>query len=366
MIQGQPPYTAFGHAGGKNCRIVAEVRRFGSDDWSKLSDVSAEQGLIWSENRWDFTDLDDIEEVRFEVEAKFDLDSYKAGYSVDKVLERVEFGVRVWNKASRTRRWFSGSIRKNTNGKLVGTYKSHPIHASQLGRLKNFAGEIEIEPLVLNTAPKLHDRRSGLYLQKGTILGWSDPILIVLERSRAGLSTLFDFRWAKFSELERLGLTGEEFFKVVWDQKPILYLNLETEHLQTVLLNKAKVGRVARTRDTINALIAHQVLSAAISSALKNMLDLRETEDEDVESVLARMKPQEALVLRAWASVIDPVGGANRRAEDVLSSLYEESPSHISALLVEELPARLQRALSSERKTRGLLAEVATRGDDRD
>ena len=351
-MKGEPSYS---NLGGVPLQLTPEVSIDGS--WKDLGATGAIPEMSWSNNVLDLSKLDSISKVRLSFKARFDLTDYSKAYSANNVLTDVKFVVRQWNVPSRTRRLHGpGLCSKDTKAASLSCALDHVIID-----LSEFSGEIELQPLVLATK-KMRDRHRSsadakIEVQRASILGWTDPLTIVLDRSRNGLDSLFEFRWVSFKNDGVPGLTDSEFFAMRWHARPILYLNKDIEGLYEVLSCEDKTGKRARARDSINSTIAHQCLSVAITSSVYAAREIHlGSHDSDPESVEDRLSALERLILREWVHVLDP-DSESRRGDwaESLVRLLTMTEDEVQRAIADLMPQNLQAELGSAKAVSELL-----------
>jgi len=353
MIKGTPAYTHFGTLTPNQNKSSKRYLKFrGKADWVEAAALDKADEKIWGEDKWDFSGRTDITDIKFELEYKVDAKNMTSAYG-ELNSDFIEFGVRVWNKATRTRKWFKGAFTINTTGKLEARFDSAaalPIALAQ------FSGEIEIQPLIVSKTP-LRDSVSGLRTQPGTILGWSDPIVIELQKNRKGLSALFEIRWKAFSE--EAGLDGA-FFEIDWSERPIIYLNDANQALKQVLMSEASRGKVARVRDAINRLIAHQAVTTGLMAAFYQFKEIHSNGALEASDIIENLSSQNESILREWGWMLTQHGDATR-VDDIAQELLEilENGVDLGAVIVDELSIRVQREFGTEKSIDDLISEVS-------
>ena len=364
-MKGEPSYTNLGTVVPS---IVLEVLVDGT--WVAPGSVGAPLELTWSNNLLDLSKLLSVSKVRLTIGATFDLEKYTNAYSLQSVTDDVKFVVRQWNVPSRYRRNHENGAcavqpKKGGNSeKLSCSLKDLIIN------LDEFSGEIELHPLVL-ASKTLHDRKRStagapIRAYKSSILGWTDPITIVLDQSRKGIDSLFDIRWASFKEDGIPGLHDNEFFALRWQARPILYLNIDVDGLHDVLYCEDKIGRRARARDIINTAITHQCLSVAISTSIYAAREIcLRNPDLDPSDVEEQLSPLDRLVLREWIHALDPnSSGRKGDWEESLSRLLVMEKEEIQRAIVDFLPQSLQTELGSAKAVSELLKTFMERAGE--
>jgi hypothetical protein len=357
-MKGTPIYTTL-----ETTKLETEVRLHIAGKWRTKEEVGKDADRVWGDLKIDLSSLDEVDAIELKFTVTTNADSYKTAYSIDKIKEDVEFGIRVRNSGSRSRRFKKGSTTLKTGTGKAGKNVLIGEVVIELN-LREFAGEIELEPIFVSKKA-MHDRKMSttkfsVDTQRGTILGWADPTVVILERALRGLSSLFDFEWVQFSQRSDLGLRDSEYFAIKWDSRPIIYLNQDVENLETVLTSTSKRGAVANARNSLDAAIAQQAISVALSASILAAREMKyANENLSDEDVLDSLNPQDRMVLRAWLHAVDPdASGEKTPVADSLSRILEMSDLDLQRCLVETMPKNLQVSMGSKNSSEQLLTLV--------
>jgi hypothetical protein len=363
-LKGELSYTNLGSA---QLDIRPEVLVDG--EWIAPGSIGVPLDLTWSNNVLDLSKLSSVTRVRFALGASFDLEKYANAYSVQSAAEDLKFVVRQWNVPSRHRRNHENGVCELKLGKGKSPSKIDCSLQDLIIKVDEFSGEIDLQPLVLTTKT-LHDRRRSTATApvkaiKSSIIGWTDPLTIVLDRSRKGIDSLFDIRWASFKDDGIPGLHDNEFFALRWQARPILYLNIDIEGLHDVLYCEDKTGRRARARDVINSTITHQCLTVALTTSIYAAREvLLESPERDPANVVEQLSPLERLVLREWIHVLDPASnGKKGEWEESLERLLLMEEDEVQRAVVDFLPQSLQTELGSSKAVSELLKSFMEKAD---
>jgi hypothetical protein len=354
MIKGSPAYTNF----GSMAKNVGETKKFlkfaGQASWLEASALGQEDSKIWGEDKWDFTGRSDISDIKFTMSFKAPTkDVFSAYGKLDS--DHIEFGVRVWNKATRRRQWYKGDFKINASGNLIATFDSSlslPI------TLANFSDKIEIQPLLVTRTRSLYDMSRKLSVPFGSIIGWSDPIVVDLDKAKTGLASLFDIRWLSFGSDP---LLEGSIFSVDWSERPILYLNDDNQSLKQTLMATGKVGPTARARDALSSVIAQQVITMSIESALIEFMQRAKNHHEAPGEILENLSTQNATVLGQWGWLITE-GDDPLRADDIAAELLDRIDDDMGRTIMQVFSVRLQREFGMEKAINDLLSELSKGG----
>ena len=349
MIQGHPAYTALGGLTVVPAGTKKFLRFVNQAEWIEAAELDTENTKIWGEDKWDFTGRDDISDIRFTLSYKVAGSDVFSAYSKLGV-EDLEFGVRVWNKETRRRTWHRGTLALTKDKVLEAKFDSNLDLQLTLAK---FSGQIEIQPLVVSNADVLTDHNRLVPIRRGSILGWSDPIVIDLDKTHTGIGAIFEIKWKSFSEDPVL---ADSFFSTAWSSNPVLYLNEDHEELKTVLMSEATHGPVARLRDVVNSLVAHQVVSSALTAALAEIFQL--SQNQDPSEILENLSPQNEAVLRQWGWMLSQRSEVTR-LDDIVADLVEEIESPMGEIIVDAMVVRIQQEFRTEKAVLNLVREIA-------
>jgi hypothetical protein len=363
-MRGQPVYTVF-----ETLTLALEAAVQVEGQWKSLDDAGLIKEVSWSTGRIDLTSLTDVTRLRLSFEATATLDEVKHAYGDAQFPDAFEFVVRNWNLSSRTRRIHSNGEIQVVSGRGKSPARVKCVLDPLELDLSEFSGEIELQPLIIANKEMLDFRSSkdgqSVRLQKAGIVGWTDPLTVILDRTRSGIDSLFEFRWEFFSSGAVPGAGSDEFFAIRWESRPVLYLNKDVDGLEQVLTCADKTGKRARARDMINSVIAHQALTVAISTSIYAAREIKiRTPEIDLEDIDKELSPLERTVLKAWIHTADPLAtGRSTPLNESLSRLVMMDESEVQRAISEHLPQSLQSALGSLKATDEMLKTFMERGD---
>lgn len=357
MIKGFPAHTVLGKV---PCSLDSQIQIVGNSKFLAKEDLGDEGSSIWGEYILDLTGRDDIERVQLGFEMKVSLARIATAYDTKKSEEYFHFGVRIWNKSTRWREFRKGSL--TLRPKAGGKNATLECRLDNLWiDVKNFGGEIEIEPIIVTRPPTLLDTDRNILLGRGSLIAWSEPIVISLDRVRKGIDSLFEFHWISF-EKPPVGIAPppNSFFFVKWEPRPKLYLNLDVENLQRLLVSDGKAGRSndGSVRRAVNSIIAHQILSTGISAAIQQARQHRLDDPESsAEDLMSGLDEQNRAILRGWVNVFG--GDRSMRPEEQLLALLDLDHEEVSSRIAEQIPSGLQSGLGTRKSVENLIAVVA-------
>lgn len=340
--------------------MTSEIQIAGNNRWLSQADLGDEGHSIWGELVVDLTGRDDVERVRLSFELDVPTAKIGSAYDIKKSSEYFQFGVRIWNKSTRWREFRRGSLALvpksgGRNSRIECRLDPFPIV------VKEFGGEIEIEPILVTRPAALVDTDRNILLGKGSLIAWSEPVVIMLDRVRKGIDSLFEFLWISFAKPPAgLEPPANSFFFVKWEPRPKLYLNTDVDNLQRLLVSDSKAGRShdGSVRRAVNSIIAHQILSSGLSAALQQARHHRvEDPDGTGEDLLSGLDEQNRTILRGWVSAL----GTDRalRPEEQLLTLLDLDADELMARVAEQIPNGLQSGLGTKKAVENLIAVVA-------
>ena len=353
-MRGQPVYTSLG---GVSLELIPEV--FIDNAWKSVQEAGIGTELTWSNNRLDLSTLREVTRVKLTFAATFDLDKYEKAYSLATAENDLQFTVRQWNIASRTRKLIQqGTVtvkRKSGSNPAKLQCSLGPIVMD----LSEFNGEIELQPLIL-AVKSMADRRAKkgpITVHKSGILGWTDPLTIIIDRARVGIDSMFEFKWVSFKNDSIPGINESEYFAIRWQSRPILYLNRDIEGLEDVLTCLDRIGKRARARDTINAGIAQTALTVALTTSIYAAREIKlrspHLEADEVSDLLSAL---ERMVITQWVHVLDVgSGGRSTPWKESLERLITMEEDEVQRAVIEFLPQNLQSELGSKKSVSELL-----------
>jgi hypothetical protein len=326
---------------------------------------------VWSETEIDLSGHNTVSEVNFSMTTSVVKPKNAIGYDWLKFESFFDYIVCITNTSSRKRTMVLGKIKKimYANAKqpvrYEGTISDHMLD------LSDFSGVVTLEPMfvVKNRVPtgKLLDTKSNVSLLPGSVVSYSDPFKLYLERDRQGFMGLFEFVWRSFSTDTTLDLPKDGFFSINWGPTPQIILNKDIENLETVLTSEAKVGRTAAVRDALNRTIAHQVLTSALESVIAKILKAAsESEDLSPDELISGLENQERQMISSWSGVVDPSPSNDDDLKSVVQHILDTDDFTMRAFLIKELPERLQKALDTQVSSSRLIDLLKYESDDAD
>ena len=363
MRSGVPFYSTYGLV---DCENSIRVRI--NDEFIAVKSIENSES-IWSQTQIDLSGRDSITGVELNILAK--VEKNPDGFDWMKFADHFDFIVCISNTSSRKRENFKGVVEAVKSGtkrspiRYVGRLESRVIN------LEDFSGEIKLEPLfvVKNDVPtgRLLDTESNMFLVPGTVVAYCEPIRIVLNRDKRGLMSLFEFVWRSFSKDKEFGLPDSGIFAVNWSSTPQLFINTDIESLETILTSEAKVGRQAVARDSINLIVAHQVVTSVLGLIIKKIKKEHfESPEASAEEIAATLETQERQFLSSWSYVLDPSHSVDLDLNRSIENLLALEEIELNNFMIKEIPEILQSELGSHSSVEKLLKLTAVRAEDSD
>lgn len=365
MRSGAPRFAHYGQA---SCEQKIRVKL--GEKFVDVSELEIPES-IWSKTEIDLSGRDSISGLEINLESKIEVKDDCKGYDWTKFADYFDFVVVLTNTSSRKRSCFDGLIVPNF-------YKGQRKAVRYSGKLENkvinledFSGEITLEPLfvVKNTVPtgQLLDSISMMQLVPGTVVAFSEPIRVILNREKRGLMSLFEFVWLPFSKNSNRGLPEKGIFSLEWNESPKIYINQDIDDLENILTSEAKVGNTAVARDSVNLTIAHQVLTSVFGLIIKKIVQLHSDFPEDsAEEIAASLDLQERQFLSSWSYVLDPSHDPAGNLDMAIDNLIGLDDAALNEFLTREIPVVLQQELASQVAVEKMFKALSKRigGDD--
>lgn len=194
-------------------------------------------------------------------------------------------------------------------------------------------GTVELFPMLVNGRFQTADPSTF-----GRLLGWGPKIVVEIDEAQRPLGNGLPVRWHSFEADD--SLPDEHLFHVRMEELPTILLNSDISGLEDVLSSNGTHGRKARIRDSVFALIVHQVWTSLISECLFELeLSRREQPEMTLEEHSEPMVDWKRSVIRDWIPQLLELEGM----DDTL-------PEELSASVISErLPAMIQRRFRTPR-----------------
>jgi hypothetical protein len=355
MSRGVPFYSQFGLL---KSSLEAKVRI--GETYRDIRDLE-EPESIWSQTEIDLSGRPEITGVEISLVSRLPVEDDCGAYNWAKFLEYFEFVLCISNTSSRTRSCTYGSINPITHKGSRVPVRYEGVVSGKTFDLSEFSGEIKIEPVFVvrrdDSGAGIIDPISRMRLLPGTVVAFCDPIRIVLDRDRRGLSNLFEFVWREFSKDTEFGLPPSGLFSVGWEENPKLFMNLDVEYLETILTSEARVGALSAARDSINLVIAHQVLTTVIDLIVQKLVRQREiSPDDGVEELVASLSSSDRQFLSSWFHVLDPKSTPHGSLENSIENLLDLESDQLEEFVTKAIPNQLQLELASQKSIEKLIS----------
>lgn len=224
-------------------------------------------------------------------------------------------------------------------------------------RKRDWCGTLRVQAFLVRNASN-SALPSGYARDHGAMLASSDEIELQFDENAAPpTGGLLENRWVDFTQAEQewLRRQGDNLFALdITSDPPILFLNSAVNGAQSTLNSEASHGRRARIRDLTFNLIAHQVWSSLLGTALTELAAQGVQSGPDALDIKELTRWQQA-ALNEWLPHLYPEIDSR---EDALSQLYADLRGHAwtRSLLVQRLPEALQQRF----KTGERMAKAAT------
>lgn len=365
MKTGRPYYSHYGVGKTESSFLV----RMGE----LMVDVKSLENAdrIWSETEIDLSGHNTVTGVSFTMTTAVNKPQPAVGYDWLKFEDFFDYIVCVTNTSSRKRTMVQGIIKK-----VIYKNSPQPIRyegsiTDHLLDLADFSGVVTLEPMfvVKNGVPtgRLLDTKSSVSLLPGSVVSYSDPFKLILERDRKGFMGLFEFVWRSFSQDKTMNLPDGGLFSIEWGATPQIILNTDIDNLEMVLTSEAKTGRTAAVREALSRIIAHQVLTSALESIVAKIL--RENSDSEglsPDELISALETQERQLISSWSGAVDPSPSNNSDLSSVVQHILDSDDFTIRSFMIKELPERLQKALDTQISSSRLIELLVKESDEAD
>ena len=222
---------------------------------------------------------------------------------------------------------------------------------------QEWRGAVEIRAiLVRNRAAS--DVPSGFAADRGALLAWSETRRVLFDEPYQPPGDQLEVRWENFAEsanpARRRG-AGNIFALETGGERPMVLLNSGIPRAVDVLGSAGSHGRKARIRDATNFMIAHQVWSSLLATALAKLAAIeRSGEQLDPEDLLGEAGDWEARVIRDWSRHLYPDLNPQGALEALLGAAGDPAETQT---VMEYLPSAIQERFRTFRGFQGLVRE---------
>ena len=214
--------------------------------------------------------------------------------------------------------------------------------------LSEWAGKAEFQAVLTRTT-KDYDLPSGYARDLGARLAWSKTHLALFKEPALPQHDILQIQWKKFEGSQKSQLFSLDHLQ----PQPKLYLNSEVEGLYDVLNSRVLRGFIPAIAETTSYLIAHQVLTSLLATAISH---LAETGEPDGTPDLTELLEWERTILEDWMEALFP----KMQRSDALSHLLDSVRQHYfrEELLIKQIPEAIQEKLGTFRGFEHLVREA--------
>ncbi len=222
---------------------------------------------------------------------------------------------------------------------------------------RDWRGTVEIRALLVRTVAA-SEPSSGFAVDRGAGLAWSDTRSVLFDEPRQPPGDQLEVRWEKFAESAnpaRRRSADNIFALETGGERPVVFLNSGIPRAVDVLGSAGTHGTKARIRDATNFMIAHQVWSSLVATALAKVAAIeRSGEQLDPEDLLGEVGDWEARVIRDWNRHLFPDLDPQGALEALLSAAGD--PGEMQ-MIMTFLPGAIQKRFRTYRGFQGLVRE---------
>jgi hypothetical protein len=258
---------------------------------------------------------------------------------------------------------FSDSERKKTPAKLwlvTQSIESRSRQAFELTgdgevygatirlKLSDWAGKAEFQAVLVRTT-KNNRLPSGYARDPGTRLAWSKTHQVWFKEPVVPQRDVLQIQWRKFQDNQKSQLFSLDYS----EPQPKLYLNSEVEGLYEVLNSRALRGLNPAIAENTSYLIAHQVLTSLLATAISH---LAETGEADGLPDMAELLEWERTILEDWVEALFPGMQRSDATNHMLTSVRQHY--FREELLMRRIPESIQERLGTFRGFEHLVKEA--------
>ena len=214
--------------------------------------------------------------------------------------------------------------------------------------LNEWAGKADFQ-VVLTRTTKDYNLPSGYGRDQGAKLAWSKTHLTLFEEPVLLQHDILQIQWKKFEGSQKSQLFSLEHLQ----PQPRLYLNSEVEKLYDVLNTRALRGLNPAIAENTSYLIAHQVLTSLLATAISH---LAETGEPDGSPDMTELFEWERMILEDWIEALFP----KMQRSNALNNLLNSVRQHYfrEELLIKQIPQAIQERLGTFRGFEHLVREA--------
>jgi hypothetical protein len=198
------------------------------------------------------------------------------------------------------------------------------LHEGEITFRRNeWAGLAELRAFLVRTK-RNSQQPAGFAADRGSALAWSRPLKVLFDEPPPHPGQHLDIQWESFST------SGDAWRRRNADQlfaldnsrdPPVLFLNRDLTGAYRILNSDAPHGKTARVRDATNLMLAHQVWTSLLATALAALAPYNaDGGDSTPEDKLAELKDWQAGILYDWSRYLYPECDPQTALERVVSA----------------------------------------------
>ena len=218
-------------------------------------------------------------------------------------------------------------------------------------------GAVDIRAILVRTQTSLQPP-SGYAVDRGAVLAWSATRRVLFDEPRQPPGDQLEVRWESFVDSAnpaRRRNASSIFALETGGERPVVFLNSGVPRAVDVLGSAGTRGTKARIRDATNFMIAHQVWSSLLATALARVAATKRSDGQlDTEDLLGEAGDWEARVLRDWSRHLYPDMDPQGALESLLGAAGDAAETQA---IMDYLPNAVQERFRTYRGFQGLVRE---------
>ncbi len=225
-------------------------------------------------------------------------------------------------------------------------------------RRQDWAGGVELQAVLVRD----RDGSSpGYGAERGSLLAWSEVRRLLFDANSSPAGDFLDVEWRSFPEDPGFRAHSDHLFALDTAlARPRLVLNSAVGGAPQIFESTGTHGPAARIRDAAFHLIAHQVWSSLLSTALAGLARASvSSPDRGEESLLGELEAWQRSILTEWAPALLPDVPAMDARRLLTASIHQVE--FLEDLLLRRLPTAVQSRVQPHRSFDGLLREFMRR-----
>lgn len=222
---------------------------------------------------------------------------------------------------------------------------------------EEWRGSVEFRAVLVRTAAN-PEPASGFATDRGSLLAWSERRRVLFDESHQPPGDRLEVEWENFADSGnpwRRRNANSIFALEITGERPRVFLNSGIPRAVDILGSAGTHGTKARIRDATNYMVAHQVWSSLVATALSSVAAVARSDQEmSTGDLLGEIREWEACVLQDWSRHLYP----DRDDQLALQTLVSAASDPVEMQVVMTLlPNAIQERFRTFRGFQGLVRE---------